>query len=399
MTPEEISDLLSSMNGFSDSSTKLTKSIVDVKTKASLIPPVITPEDFEPEGKFPFMTENQIMKRIMTIDSGTITGVQGVAPSVDEETAHYIIYGKPPIYDANGKMIDNEKTNPECVETNRTVPINFNLKQKIKDMKKEIKDSIMQVQFKSSELSEAFAMLIVKLGLGMGVMIDCLTTIPKPIITVALAALQGMLLDISNFVSKTMEITPFLLPLMSLAYFLPSISMIKTIFVLITVPIDLLTGILQGVSKILILKEIIMSLVGALITVATTTMVNLNQTNEEIKTSYPTFVDNGTDNNLIYLEKELVQEQIKTPVDDQKVEKLNNWINDIKINQTQIKELTNIDNLKTVNRDQLNNSLTSISAINDKLYKKVEDDYNQKQQEIEQFLVLKLQKNTYEIWD
>lgn len=328
LNSDEITRMKSIMANLDTETSTLKNTINKLKTSVVIPPPVISSEDFEPDGKFPFMTENQIMKRIMTMDSGTMIGFKGAnTPRVDENTAHLIIYGKPPIYDSNGKILDNEKTNPECVEKNKTISDNFDLKKRIKELKEQLKDSTMQIQYKASEISEAATMLGVKLVLAAGVFADALTTIPKPIITVALSALQGMLLDINNFVSKVMEVTPFLQVLSYFGYFLPTISMITIVFDLILIPITLLNTVLGSVGTIIGLKSVIMNLIGgAVSSLSTLAQSRNNKTNGEIKNDFG-YEPKGPDDAKSFLDKERLKEINKVEQTDwNKIKKIDDWL-------------------------------------------------------------------------
>lgn len=328
LSNDEITQVKSSMDNFSSESEKLKKTINKLKSSSVTPPPVIIPEDFDQDGKFPFMTENQIMKRMMTMDCGTSPGIAGLnTPKVTEEQAHLIIYGKKPIYDFNGKILDNEKTNPECVDKTKTIADDFELKKKIKSLKEELKDSIMQIQYKASEISEAATMLGVKLVLAAGVFADALTTIPKPIITVAISALQGMLLDINAFVSKVMEVTPFLQVITYLGYLLPEVGMILTVFGLIMMPITLLNTVLGSISGMLSLKAVIMALIGGSISaLSSLAQSRSKKTNTEIKNDYG-YEPKGPDDVKSFLDKEKLKEINKgTQTDWNKIKKIDDWL-------------------------------------------------------------------------
>jgi len=258
---KENEELLTAMKSLNAETVTLTKTITEIKDAAVIPPPAVTVKDFEPDGKFPFMTENQIMKKMMVMGSGMMPGPLGSVSKVDEKTAHLIIYGKEPMYDANGKIIDNEVTNPECVNKERGVPDTHPTKDKIKEMKKELKDAIMQVQYKAAEIVEEITNLAVKLALAAPAMVEALLP-PKPTPTTALAILQGMMMDISKLVSVISQITPFLAPLQNFAFVLPSLSMVTTIFGIILIPIQTLNGALGAFKKITDFKAIIMSLIG-----------------------------------------------------------------------------------------------------------------------------------------
>jgi len=258
---KENEELIKHMESLNAETVTLTKTIVEIKNGVVMPPPPVKLEDFEPGGLYAFMTENQIMKKMMVMGSGMMPGPLGSVSKVDEKTAHLIIYGKEPMYDANGKIIDNEVTNPECVNKERGIPDTHPMKDKIKEMKKELKDAFMQVCYRAAEITKEMKDLIVKLALAAPAMVEALLP-PKPTPTTALAILQSMMSDISKLVSIISQITPFLAPLQNFAFVLPSLGMVTTIFGLILTPIKALNATLGGFKQILTFQQIITGLIG-----------------------------------------------------------------------------------------------------------------------------------------
>jgi hypothetical protein len=99
------------------------------------------------------MTERQIAKNIMINSSD--------AP-MSEEDAHLVVYGKL-MYDNNGKLVDNEITNPECVDKDKAIsddhPI---LKDGVSDVKNKSLNSHKKIMSLGKDMGEHSKYLTMK---------------------------------------------------------------------------------------------------------------------------------------------------------------------------------------------------------------------------------------------
>ena len=115
------------------------------------------------------LTERQIAKKMLVISSGMMPAVGNIpsAPTLDEKTAHLIVYGKLK-YKVDGTLSDNEITDPTCVYDPENNPEDFKLTgvttpmsaksmmmMWIKDAKSQVKKSFMQIGLKSKAIEIA----------------------------------------------------------------------------------------------------------------------------------------------------------------------------------------------------------------------------------------------------
>ena len=78
--------------------------------------------------------------------------------NVSEEDAHFIVYGK--LKRENGKLVDNEIKDPDCVDETCGIPEEHNLKKEIKEKFKEFKKSIRTFIINAKDLIKEIASFI-----------------------------------------------------------------------------------------------------------------------------------------------------------------------------------------------------------------------------------------------
>ena len=216
------------------------------------------------------LTPRQIAKKIMLTTSGIIPGVGGIpsVPKIDEKTAHLAIYGKF-MYGPDGKLIDNEKEHPECVNWTKfkknisddTSDINdiFPMKDKVKNMKQEFKNAIKGLGSKLDDLQDGLTKAGIETGIGIAAFTDALTNVPKPQPSLAVSSILGIFSSISKLQAKVMEIIPLLGPLQFLFYLLPQASSI--IQIIINVLITPMSAIITGIGLLSAMMTPILALI------------------------------------------------------------------------------------------------------------------------------------------
>ena len=216
------------------------------------------------------LTHRQIAKKIMLTTSGIVPGVGEIqsVPKVDQKTAHLAIYGKL-MYDSNGQLVDDEVKHPECVnwtkfkknissDTSDSNDI-FPMKDKVKNMKLELKNAIKGLGSKMDDLSDGITKSAIEIPIGAASFIDAATNLPKPQPSLAVASILGIFSSISKLQAKVIEIVPLLSPLQFLFFLLPQASpiigqitnIILTPMTIIVTSIGALTAIIQPILSLI----------------------------------------------------------------------------------------------------------------------------------------------------
>lgn len=205
---------------------ELNKSIYNLKKITT--PPVVDPlYSMVDEPNF-FMTDRQVAKKMM-MESGDEPGVGNERVSkVDEETAHFAVYGKL-MYDSNNKLIDDEIKYPECVDLDYAMKTDSPLIEKVKIMKTESKNAIKGLCVKKAELTEDTTKAGLEISLAVPASIDAITCFPKPQPSLALSTVLSVLSSVSKLQSKVLELIPYLPPLLYLINLLPASKVTKII--------------------------------------------------------------------------------------------------------------------------------------------------------------------------
>lgn len=198
------------------------------------------------------------------MNSGMIEGIAGMAdvPKVDEKTAHLAVYGKM-MYDSDGNLLDDDRKYPECASTYFSTNTfdKSELKDKIVNMKIQVKESIKGLCVKKAELTDATQKAGIEIVLGASSFIDAATNVPKPQPSLALSSILGILSSVTKLQSKVLEIVPFLAPLKYLSVLLPSNS-VDTVIGLVNVILSILFTLMTTIETVTVKPlEPIMSLI------------------------------------------------------------------------------------------------------------------------------------------
>jgi len=180
-----------------------------------------------------FMTDRQVAKKLLMMSDSTISNIQtsfpgdlqspsNIIPKYDEETAHLIVYGKLE-YDNNGKLIDNEKVYPSCVDYNKSKTYPYGkampdtymadtLISKVKNMKKELGKAVKQLIIVLKDIAKEIGQVKEEIKWLAPAIGDALApTSPKPM--VAKTLVQSVLTSIMRLQSKLLPILTLLEPL------------------------------------------------------------------------------------------------------------------------------------------------------------------------------------------
>jgi len=222
----------------------LTEKIESISEKISTPLVKIDVSDADEDGDFKFMTDRQVMKKIV-MNGGDVTGLGSAdVPDYDiptdlideddnqdpEERAHFIVYGKlllkspDVVYTRNisDKYVDNEIEYPECFDKKHAMSDTHPLKTWVKDIKKEVKKSVKQVGIKTGEIVDA--------GIQLGIEVAAATVTlgssavimpPGSGLPVAFSAVLSIFTSLQSFQTKIVTIVPFLAPLTFLGVLLP----------------------------------------------------------------------------------------------------------------------------------------------------------------------------------
>jgi hypothetical protein len=249
-------------------------------------PPPLTFSDFNGTGMFKFMTNRQIAKRLIMF-GGSIsgynpsalvyaglnatTGPQGAAfaegtfgkyiNKIDEDTAHLIVYGKF-LYDANGRLIDNEILYPDCYykkgeggEVNN-MDDDFPLMQSVKDMKKDLKLAVAGLRIKIGEIGQAFIDMQIQLVLAVTTLASAVTIMPPGSgLPTALSAIKAIPAALMAFQTRIFQILQLLPPLKYLNILIgdkadSAIGSVNMMLVLMKRPFDAIDTVLSLITAL-----------------------------------------------------------------------------------------------------------------------------------------------------
>jgi len=239
---------------------EITNTVIDIGEKinqlSAIKAPTLTFGEVKDHTMFAFMTNRQIAKKIILM-GGNMTGmsasaavntavgqtvpppVAGVAnsmganqqiASIDANLAHLIVYGKF-MYDANGRLVDNEILFPDCVASDgegqgesgiTNMSIDFPLMQWIRDAKKEFKFAIAALRIKAGELGQAFIDMQFQLVLAVTTLASAATILPPGSgLPTALSAIKAIPTTLMAFQTRIMQLIPYLKPLSYLKVLIP----------------------------------------------------------------------------------------------------------------------------------------------------------------------------------
>jgi hypothetical protein len=164
-----------------------------------------------------FMTPRQIAKKMMQTTNPTLIDATGQPMPADEKSIHIIVYGKY-MEGPDGKVVDNEIKFPDCVDLNRAMPDNHpTLKDKVPNMKKEVKNSVRMLGIKKDKLKAAVILAAKQIVLGLTVMASSAVLLPIGSgIPNAMAALQSIVVAINTLATSVLDIIPMLGPLVDI---------------------------------------------------------------------------------------------------------------------------------------------------------------------------------------
>lgn len=235
---------------------KLTEKVFELKSKTFLLPPVEIP-DIRPM----LMTNRQIAKKMLLISAGAIsatgdavqsaaggaqqamTGLNGlgadtsnasqginqtmsskemnfslnaarmIGQTVTPEAAHFIIYGKFK-RDSNGKLIDNEVLDPDCVFTKLAMPDSHPNMAEISKIVQKVLKAIKIFGLKQQELLEDVALTAISIPSTITSIAASVVILPPGAgIPTAFAQLQNLIASLMSLVSKisglVVDIEPF----------------------------------------------------------------------------------------------------------------------------------------------------------------------------------------------
>jgi len=196
-----------------------------------------------------WLSTRQIAKKIL---------IRVTPDPVTENDIHKIVYGKAPIY-KDGKLMDNEDTFPECVNTDRAMDLKHPIiKIQIPDLLKGVKQAINTLCVKLAELKKAY----IQAGLDIKSAYKVITiTAPAMLPTgtglpIGIAAGQSVVVAVTTLASRTMEILPILGPLINIPL-LVAAEVLETILGFVNLLLDGLNIILGSIN---LLKDVIMPL-------------------------------------------------------------------------------------------------------------------------------------------
>ena len=230
------------------------------------------------------MTERQIAKKMLVISSGMMPAVGNIpsAPTLDEKTAHLIVYGKLK-YRGDGTLSDNELPydsvknplgDPTCVYDPENNPEDFKLTgvttpmsaksmmmMWIKDAKSQVKKSFMQIGLKSKAIEIAADHFIGSITIAAATVpgYSLLTAINPGAIKKAFSDvgdagnnLSAKINDLIDYFDPILQFLPFLLPDTAIIDTILSIvnAILSAINIILTVIAGLMPTILTITSMI-----------------------------------------------------------------------------------------------------------------------------------------------------
>ena len=173
----------------------------------------------------------------------------------DKKSIHILVYGKYMV-GSDGKLVDDEVKYPNCVDKDRSLsdhhPI---LKDTVKKMKKDVKNSVRILDIKSTELKSSFKLATKQIAVAAPATISAALTLPLGTgVMPALAGVQNIVASIKTLQSRVLEILPVLGPLVNIPLIIMEeslnliLSMVNTILEILIKII----GLINDLRKMLI---------------------------------------------------------------------------------------------------------------------------------------------------
>lgn len=210
-----------------------------------------------------FMTDRQVMKKVM-MSGGNMSGIPDPSATdiqMSEEDAHSLVYGKL-MYDDNGKLVDNEEKNPECVDKKTKVKDSHPLKMWIKNKKLDVAIAFDSLKSKSAEIGEASTQLSIETVAAFITIGSSAAILPFGAgVPTAFSALQGIFSALQAFQTKVIQVLPILEPLTYVAILIP-LDVIGTVIGMINGLLAIVSGALAAVAGLLAPIAQLKSIIG-----------------------------------------------------------------------------------------------------------------------------------------
>lgn len=196
------------------------------------------------------MTKRQIAKKMMSV----------ALPDSPPDRIHFIVYGKE-LRGANGKLIDDEKKYPECVDHKRAIKFTHSIFKEIDKMIKDVKNSIRSLNNKLTTLKSEFVLAGKQIGFGVATISAAPTLLPPGTgLPVGINAAQSIIATINNLSAKVMEIIPILGPLINI----PLLIIETAINIVLAAVNAILVALILVIGTIAELRKMILPVIKAL---------------------------------------------------------------------------------------------------------------------------------------
>jgi hypothetical protein len=200
------------------------------------------------------LTKRQIAKKIFA-------SVSQYQPP-DEKSIHILVYGKYMV-GMDGKVVDNEIKYPECVDKDKALSINHPImKDTVKNMVRDIKNSFRVLNIKSTELKDAFKLAVKQIAIAAPATVSAATTLPIGSgVAPALAGIQNIVASIKTLQSRVLEILPVLGPLINLPLIIMEeslnliLSMVNTVLIVLIEVLGLIADLRNLIKPVLLLVK------------------------------------------------------------------------------------------------------------------------------------------------
>lgn len=132
---------------------------------------------------------------------------QMIGKAMTPEAAHFIVYGKFK-RDSNGKLIDNEILDPDCVLTRLAMPDTHPTMSEIQIKINNLTKFLRMLGIKQQDLLDAIAQSMIAIPASITAIASATAILPPGAgIPVAFSAFQGLIANIMNLVSKVSDVT------------------------------------------------------------------------------------------------------------------------------------------------------------------------------------------------
>lgn len=226
---------------------KILEKVYELKSKTFFTPPVAV-IDIKPM----LLTKRQIAKKIILVSAGVISDIGQAVPAIEgavqstitsanqlgadipnenssiqsnydvqfalnasqmigkamtPEAAHFIVYGKFK-RDANGRLIDNEILDPDCVFTKLAMPDTHPTMSEIQIKINNVTKFLRMLGIKQQDLLDAIAQSMIAIPASITAIASAVAILPPGAgIPVAFSAFQGLIANIMSLVSKVSDVT------------------------------------------------------------------------------------------------------------------------------------------------------------------------------------------------